>query len=403
MTNRSFVAIAGMMVLTCAGAVYIWGVFQGPVVAMFGWTQAQGAMTFALTLSVFSLGTIFGGRIQDKIGPRIITTIGGIMIGAGVFCASFSTADNPWILYSTYGVLMGFGIGTVYTPVLACVIKWFPDKKGTMTGAVVAFMGVSGLVFSPIAKILIANYGVLTTFKIFGILFGTLIIVASLFLKNPPANYKPEGWTPPTPDSNTVIAARDYSPMEIIRKPQFYCLAVIMFIGCMSGLMIIPFGAILAERAGLSAAAATSAIMLISLANALGRLLWGAVADKIGRIRTLSIMLATSGSCMVFLNQLPGYTSLIGMGIVGLCYGGVLGTMPATVGEFFGVKNVGINYGLLLLFFGSAALAAPMASGVILDLTGTFSAAFLICGIASLVGLFFAYLCKPIADKKIVA
>lgn len=399
MAKRWPVAIAGMAVLSCAGAIYIWGVFQKPVAELFGWTQAASAATFAFTLGVFALGSIFGGRVVDKVGPREITMIGGAMIGAGVFLTSYSTAENPWIMYSTYGILMGFGVGTVYTPVLSCVLKWFPDKSGTMTGAVVTFMGVSGVVFSPVAKMLIGSHGVLPTFKILGIIFGLMIVIAAMFLKNPPPGYKPEGWNPPTPAANAAMA-RDYGPAEIIKKYQFYCLAMIMLVGCMSGLMVIPFAATLATQAGLSPTTATAAVMLIALLNALGRLFWGSIADKIGRVKALKCILAVSGVCMLFLNSLPGATTLIGLGIVGLCYGGFLGCMPATVREFFGTKNAGTNYGIVLLFFGVAAISAPIASGMILDITGTFSGAFYICVAATVIGLFFAFTCKPIVEKE---
>jgi OFA family oxalate/formate antiporter-like MFS transporter len=350
MNNRWVVAIAGKMVLLCAGVVYIWGVFQGPLVGMFGWTQAQVAMTFSLTLSVFSIGTIFGGRIQDKLGPREVAIAGGIMIGAGVYFASFANADQRWILYSTYGILMGFGVGTLYTPVLACVLKWFPDKKGFMSGLVVAFMGVGSLVFTPVARILVESIGVLTTFKVFGVVFGVLIVIAAMFLKNPPAGYKPAGWNPPSPAAGA--GKRDYTPQEIIRKPHFYYLACMMLIGCLSGFMVIPFAKIMAMEAGLSDAVATTAIVLIGIANAGGRFFWGAAGDKIGRVQTMATMLAVGGICSLLLPTLSGYMVLIGIASVAFCFGGFLGSMPATVGEFFGMKNVGVNYGLVLLFFG---------------------------------------------------
>lgn len=400
MSKRWIVAMAGMLIMLCSGAVYIWGVFQGPLVKMFGWTQAATALTFSITLGIFAIGTIVGGRIQDKFGPREVASVGGLMIGLGVYLASFTSADKAWLLYMTYGAMMGFGVGMIYTPVIACVSKWFPDRKGTITGLVVGSLGAGGLIFTPIAKTLLVSKGVLATFAIFGIVFGILIIGAAQFLKNPPPGYKPFGWTPPVAGTKAAIVARNYSPKEMLATPQFYMLSIILLIGCMSGLMVIPFGKILALQAGLSDYAATSAIMLISIGNAGGRFIWGATADKVGRVRTLMVLLLVSGVTMLFLNQLQGWVSLVGIGIVAFCYGGFLGTMPATVADFFGAKHLGMNYGLVLLFFSASAVGAPIVSAMAKDATGNFKSAFLIGGVASLVGLLITFVLKPPADNN---
>lgn len=393
--NRLFIALAGMVIMLCSGAVYIWGVFQGPLVEMFGWTQAATALTFSITLGIFGVGTVVGGRIQDKIGPREVATVGGVMIGLGVFLASFTTADKAWLLYSTYGLTMGFGVGMIYTPVIACMTKWYPDKKGMITGLVVGSLGAGGLVFTPVAKMLLASKGVLGTFAIFGIVFGILVVAAAQFLKNPPAGYAPAGWVPPTTSTGAAVAANNYEPQEMIKTPQFYLLAMIMFIGTMAGLMVIPFGKILALQAGLSDSVATTAVMLISIGNAGGRFVWGWVSDKLGRVRTLMVLLLISGVTMLFLNAAVGVMSLVGIGIVAFCYGGILGTMPATTGDFFGTKNLGVNYGLILMFFSASAVLAPYVSGMVKDATGDFSGAFLICGIAAFIGLGLTFITKP--------
>ena len=400
MSKRWIVALAGMIIMLCSGAVYIWGVFQGPLVKMFGWTQAAAALTFSFTLGIFALGTVVGGRIQDKFGPREVASVGGFMIGLGVFLASYTTADRAWLLYLTYGALMGFGVGMIYTPVIACVSKWFPDRKGTITGLVVGSLGAGGLIFTPIAKSLVSSKGVLETFAIFGIVFGILIIGAAQFLKNPPLGYQPFGWTPPVAGTKAAIVTRNYSPKEMLATPQFYMLSMILLIGCISGLMVIPFGKILALQAGLSDYAATFAIMLISIGNASGRFLWGAAADRMGRVRTLMVLLFVSGVTMLFLNQLQGFISLVGIGIVAFCYGGFLGTMPATVADFFGAKHLGVNYGLVLLFFSASAVGAPIVSAMAKDATGNFKSAFLIGGVASLVGLGIAFITKPPLDNN---
>lgn len=397
--NRVVILAAGMLVMLCSGAVYIWGVFQGPLVKMFSWTQASTAFTFSLTLGIFGLGTVVGGRIVDKFGPREVTAVGGLLIGGGVYLASLVNAERIWLLWLSYGAMMGFGVGMIYTPIIACMSKWYPDKKGMITGLVVSFLGAGGLVFTPIAKGLITSYGVLDTFSIIGILFGLLVVGASFFLKNPPDGYKPVGWTPPAAGSVAAVV-RNYPPSAMLTTPQFYSLAVILLIGAMSGLMVIPFGKILASQAGLSDTVATSAIMLISIGNAAGRVIWGTVSDKLGRLRTIMVILCVSGTTMLFLNQLTGVISLVGIGIVAFCYGGILGTMPATTADFFGAKNLGMNYGLLLLAFSTSAIGAPIVAGMAKDATGDFKTAFLIGGISCLLALAVAFFTKPPAARE---
>lgn len=397
--NRVLILAAGMLVMLCSGAVYIWGVFQGPLVKMFSWTQASTAFTFSLTLGIFGLGTVVGGRIVDKFGPREVTAVGGVLIGGGVYLASLVNAERIWLLWLSYGAMMGFGVGMIYTPIIACMSKWYPDKKGMITGLVVSFLGAGGLVFTPIAKGLITSYGVLDTFAIIGILFGALVVGASFFLKNPPEGYKPAGWTPPAAGSVAAVV-RNYPPSAMLTTPQFYCLAVVLLIGTMSGLMVIPFGKILASQAGLSDTVATSAIMLISIGNAAGRVIWGTVSDKLGRLRTIMVILCVSGATMLFLNQLTGIISLVGIGIVAFCYGGILGTMPATTADFFGAKNLGMNYGLLLLAFSTSAIGAPIVAGMAKDATGDFKTAFLIGGISCLLALAVAFFTKPPAARE---
>lgn len=397
--NRLLILMAGMLVMLCSGAVYIWGVFQGPLVEMFGWTQAATAGTFSLTLGIFAVGTVVGGRIVDKFGPREVTVAGGAMIGGGVFLASLIDADRIWLLYLSYGAMMGFGVGMIYTPIIACLSKWYPDKKGMITGLVVSFLGAGGLICTPVAKSLVTNYGVLSTFAVMGILFGCIVIGSALFLKNPPADYKPAGWTPPAAGSAAAVV-RNYPPSVMLKTPQFWSLAVILLIGTMSGLMVIPFGKILASQAGLSEVVATSAIMLISIGNAGGRFLWGAASDKLGRLRTIMIILCVSGTTMLFLNQMTGALSLVGIGIVAFCYGGILGTMPATTADFFGAKNLGTNYGVLLLAFSTSAIGAPIVAGMAKDMTGDFRAAFLIGGISCLIALALAFFTKPPAARE---
>jgi OFA family oxalate/formate antiporter-like MFS transporter len=182
--NRWIPVLAGIAIQLCLGTVYIWGVFQPAVVKLFGWQQATAALTFSIVLGIFVCGSTIGGMIQDKLSPMPVIAVGGIVLGIGTFMASFTTAQMPWFLYLSFGVIGGFGMGTTYTTIIACCQKWFPDKRGMITGIIVSALGFGGVVFTPIAQHLISTRGVLETFRWFAVIFAVVCVVGSLLIKN---------------------------------------------------------------------------------------------------------------------------------------------------------------------------------------------------------------------------
>jgi MFS transporter, OFA family, oxalate/formate antiporter len=398
--TRWIPVIAGIAIQLCLGTVYIWGVFQPAIVKLFSWPQATAALTFSFVLGVFVCGSTVGGMIQDKLGPRPVIIGGGVMLGIGAFLASFTTAENPWWLWVTYGVIGGFGMGTTYTTIIACCQKWFPDKRGLITGLIVSALGFGGFIFTPVARYLINSRGVLETFVWFAVIFTVVCVIGALFIKNPPAGYKPEGWVPKAAAAGSV--GRSYTSSEMLSTPQFYIVTFTLMLAAAAGLMVIPFAKVLGVQGGLSDTVATSGVMIISLFNSFGRLFWGAVSDKLGRKKTVLLLLLIAGTSILFLGAAEKYTILVLIAVVAFAYGGFLGVFPALTADFWGLRNMGMNYGLVLLGFGVAAVASPFVAGYFKDLTGGFGTAFLITSIAAYAGVVLIFFLKPPSTPKAV-
>lgn len=390
MKNRWWVVFGALIIQLSLGAVYIYSVFKTPLQQMFGWDKAGVALPAQIVLVAFALAVIFAGRVQDKIGPRRVATVGGIVLGLGLILASFSQKMGglPWFV-STFSIIGGIGIGIAYVcPISACV-KWFPDKRGFITGLAVAGFGAGGLIFAPIAKSLIESSSVLNAILILGIVFLVAVVVGAQFLSAPPAGYKPEGWNPP--QTASASAKVDYSWKEMLATPQFYLLWLTYFAGCTAGLMIIMNASTIWQS---FAAAATStgtsfdaaifdgiktagaaAVSIIAIFNAVGRIVWGKFSDAIGsRTKTLIIMFVICAVAMLLLDNLTTYPLfIIGTGIIALCFGGYLALYPAITADYYGTKSVGVNYGFVFTAYGAGGLFGPWLQARLVEKASTLS------------------------------
>ncbi|MBI2092166.1 MAG: OFA family MFS transporter [Deltaproteobacteria bacterium] len=375
--NRWLVVLGALIIQISLGAVYIYSVFKTPLQQMFGWDKSQVALPAQIILASFAIAMIFAGRVQDKIGPRVVATAGGIVLGAGLILASLTQKMGglSWFV-TTFSVIGGIGVGITYVcPISACV-KWFPDKRGLITGLAVAGFGAGGLVFAPIAKSLIESHNVMYTMLALGIIFLVTIIIGAQFLSAPPADWKPENWQAAA-GSTAAPQKKDYSWREMLATPQFYLLWLAYFAGCTAGLMIIMnastiwqsfaanqkiVGSVLDSTVfdTIKTAGATS-VSLIAIFNAIGRIAWGKISDSMGsRIKTLIIMFAICSASMLFLNRLTTYPLfIIGTGLIGFCFGGFLALYPAVTADFYGTKNVGANYGIMFTAYGAGGLLGP--------------------------------------------
>ncbi len=385
MKNRWLVVLGALIIQISLGAVYIYSVFKTPLQQMFGWDKSQVALPAQMILVCFALAVIFAGRVQDKIGPKWVATVGGIVLGAGLIMASYATSLTWFVV--TFSVIGGIGIGIAYVcPISACV-KWFPDKRGLITGLAVAGFGAGGLVFAPIAKSLIESSNVLHAVMILGIIFLVAVVIGAQFLSAPPAGWKPEGWNPPA--TSTAAVKVDYSWGEMLGTPQFYLLWLTYFAGCTAGLMIIMNVSTIWQSFAASGSAASgtldgvmfdgiktagaTAVSAIAIFNAVGRIAWGKVSDSIGsRTKTLVIMFVICAVTMLLLNRFTTYPLyIIGTGIIGFCFGGYLALYPAITADYYGTKNVGVNYGFVFSAYGAGGLFGPWLQAKLVEKAAT--------------------------------
>ena len=372
--NRWKPVFAGIAIQLCLGTAYIWGVFQkGIATYLFHGSNADAGLAFSILLGVLTLGSTIGGFLQDKFSPRPVVISGGIILALGFFLASLTTPDNASMIWITYGLIGGFGMGMTYSTTIACCQKWFPDKRGFITGIIVSALGFGGVLFTPFAEFLIKNYGngqpgigELVTFKWLAAIFLIVCVVGGIFVKNPPKGFVPAGWTPPVPKEG--IKHQEFTPLEALKTPQFYAITGTLMLACMAGLMMIAFGKTIAGYQTELKAIAVTGVLAVTFFNSFGRLFWGWVSDKIGRKNTILILLIGTALLVLLVKFVVTSVLLfVLIAAIGFLYGGYLGTFPAITADFFGSKNMGMIYGMVLLGFGVGAVASSYIGGYFLD------------------------------------
>jgi OFA family oxalate/formate antiporter-like MFS transporter len=373
--NRWGIAAAGVIMQMGLGAVYAWSVFRIPLTKAFGWTISQVTLTFTIAILMLGFAAFVGGLWMRKSGPRRVAIVAGIFYGAGVFLASFSGGHLYW-LYFSYGFLGGIGLGLGYIVPVATLVKWFPDKRGMITGIAVAGFGAGALITAPIASRLIVSVGVLKTFAILGIAYFIAVTAAALFIKDPPTGFAPAGWQPSAAQTKQRTT-RDYTLSEALGKWQWYALWAILFLNTSAGISIISQAAPMAQEiTRVSAAVAAGMVGIISIANGLGRFLWAWLSDAIGRRAVFASMFLVQAVVFGLMPHVAGFGLFTTLAfIVLLCYGGGFGTMPAFATDYFGPTNVGSIYGLMLTAWGFAGVFGPMLIANIRQSTGHYSQA----------------------------
>ncbi len=388
-SGRWLFVVLGLIMNVCLGAVYAYSIFLKPVRDAFpGVSAFQANLPFMVFLAFFAVLMFFGGRLMEKMGPRKMGIIGGVIVGMGWLLSSF--APSIWILTLTYGVIAGSGVGLVYGCPVSMGAKWFPDKKGLAVGLMLAGFGGSALITGKIANTMIPSVGLPTTFMYFGIAFGVILVVLSLPFRFPTAGWAPAGWRP----GAGTVAAADFTPGEMVKTGTYWGLFLCFIIGSIAGLMAIgiskPVGNEIIKISGETAA---TLVGVFAIFNAAGRPLFGFLTDKISprnaAILNLVMILIVS---VIMIVAKEGDTLLYTISFIGfwLCLGGWLAIAPTATATFFGMKNYARNYGVVFFAYGVGAIVGGIISGQAKDVFGTYTVAFYPTAVLAVVGLVMA-------------
>lgn len=398
--NRWWIAFAGVLLQMALGAVYAWSVFRVPLAKQFHWSISQVTLTFTIAIMVLGFASFFGGLWLKRVGPRTVALTGGALYGAGVFLASFS-ANGLWWLYLTYGVIGGIGLGFAYIVPVAVLLRWFPDKRGLITGIAVGGFGAGALVTAPIATRLIQSVGVLKTFAFLGIAFLIVSIASGYFMQNPPEDWKPEGWTPTASQANQAHS-NSFTLGEALRTWQWWALWLLLFLNTSAGISIISQEApMFQEFAKVTAIVAGGMVGIVSIGNALGRVFWAWTSDAISRKMTFVVIFLVQTGLFFLLPRLHSASAVTFISfIILMCYGGGFGTMPAFAADYFGPANVGSIYGLMLTAWGFASAFGPLLIAHMRQTSGTYASGLRVIAVVMAVSVVLPLLVRPPAQTR---
>jgi OFA family oxalate/formate antiporter-like MFS transporter len=393
--RRGLVVLGAILIQLSLGAIYAWSVFT-PALKDAGWSSTQTQIVFAAGLATFALVMVFAGRNLAKVGPRTLAIAGGVTLGIGYAIASIGGGTEFWIVLIGIGFIGGAGIGLAYVVPIAVGMRWFPDHKGMITGLAVAGFGFGALGWIKIAGSwgnLIENVGLDGTFRVYGVAFTVLILVGAVWMRMPPTGWMPEGFVPPVAAGS---GSENFTAKEMIRTPQFHLISITFAVSAGAGLMAIGLmklypvealtdAGVAASEA--SAIAGTAMAVFFSLANGIGRIVWGSLSDKLGRKRSVVTMAATQGIFLAAFIPMASneYSLYLAAALIGFNFGGNFALFPSLTADEFGDGTVGQNYPWVFLSYGAGGIVFPILGGVLGDM-GNFPLAFAICSAACLVG-----------------
>jgi OFA family oxalate/formate antiporter-like MFS transporter len=420
--NRWILVIDGLIMMLCLGAIYAYSLFSGALKTYYTDPAPKGLgltvsaldmqLPFIVFLAFFAITMPLMGKYIEAMGPRKVCTVGGVLVGAGWFLASY--ASSPLMLDILYGIIGGIGVGVAYNCPITVSGRWFPDRRGLAVGLTVLGFGFSAALIGPIALYLRTTFDILTAMKIFGIAFLIIIVVLAQLLKFPPAGWKPAGWTPPAPKSGAA-ATCDFYRHEMLKSPSCWGLWLCYVIGATAGLMAIGIagnvGTQVLKDSGMTdpkliASTITGLAIPFAIANGFGRPIFGALVDKIGARNTafVSFVLIFIASIMM-----AGYIGTPSVAIYTIafillwgCLGGWLAIAPSCTGAYFGMKDYACNYGFIFTAYGLGAIIGNVMSSRIFDITKSWYGAFPIVAVLAIVGIIIAFvlLKHPVAPSN---
>lgn len=390
--KRWFILLCAGLLVAATAFLNIWSIFQKPIMALFpGSTPSQIVLVYSLTLFMMAVVSPFGGRLMDKFGPRNILVLGCVLWAGGCYLNSMVT--EVWQFYITYCLVMGIGDALIYTNCVVNTVRWFPDRKALASGIIVTFGALGPMAWTPMAlRFLGDNANLANVFTSFGIFFAAFIVLA-LFVAPPPAGYRPAGWTPAgkTNDSaaRDVRDIRDVGPRAMFRDPAFYAVVLTFMCGTGTGGMLVGHSAAIGiNQIGMTAALAAQSVTIFALCNAAGRIILGYCSDHFGRYVTQGSIFVVYmlGAGVLYLASSPAMFFL-GCGIIALGWGGTWASYPAITSEFWGTKNLGMNYGLVFIGASIGGFVYPKIAAHAVETTGTYTLAYLCAAAFALAGV----------------
>ncbi|ABB15233.1 L-lactate MFS transporter [Carboxydothermus hydrogenoformans] len=363
------VTAAGTGINLMLGVLYSWSVIKKALVAQ-GWSNTQAAVPYTVACAVFAIIMVFAGRLQDQIGPRKVATVGGILIGSGMILGGLIPSLTGLII--SFGILAGTGIGLGYAAATPAAVKWFgPEKKGLITGIVVSGFGLASVYISPLTTWFLNHFGLERTFIYLGMIFLVITVILAQLLTDPPAGYRATGVT-----SETLKINVDFTWQEMLKTYRFYLLWLMFAFSASAGLMIIGHITTIAKEQA-NWEKGFWLVALLAIFNASGRILAGMASDRIGRVNTMLLVFLVGGVNMLLFGTYHTIGSMaIGTAIAGLAYGALLSLFPSATADYYGTKNLGVNYGLVFTAWGIGGVLGPLLAGKVVDLTGNYLIAY---------------------------
>ncbi len=374
--KRWLVLVGGGLLNVALGSYYAWSVFVPALEKEFGWTRTQTSLVATIDMVMLASMFLVAGFMQRRFGSRLNAFIGGLLFSTGLFLASWTTSLP--MLYLTWGVTLGAGLGFGYSAPIAAGSRWYPDHLGIVNGLAIGIFAAGSGIFGPVAGVLIERVGWRDTFRILALMFFAFTMLGAYLLKDPPAGYQA-----PVPASKGAAKSRrplvDVPTSVVIRTPTFFVLWIAYALGTTAGTLVISQLVPFARAAGWSGPTAALAISVGAAGSATGRFFSGWMSDHLGRLFTLRLMVVASmlatPSLYLWRGELALFFGLLF--VVYYCYGTQLSVYTALAGDFWGIKYLSTNYGLLLLAWGFAGVLGPLIGSRVFVSTGSYQYAFI--------------------------
>ena len=381
------VLIAATLINFFTGMMYAWSLISKALAENHGWSSKEASLPYTVFTIAFPIAMIVFGKFQDEKGPKVSALLGSSLVGASFILSGLFL--NPIAMLLTIGLMAGTGVGIITISTTPPAMKWFhPSMKGRVTGIVVSGVGLSALLYSPMASFLIGRFGVSQTLIYIGILVLLTALGLSTRLSNPPETHNFNDFKA----KDDYVVSRDFKWREMLKSSKFYMLWIMLGLSSSAGLMVISHISNIAQ-VQTDWSAGFILVMIIAVFNSLGRIIGGNISDKIGRINTLRFLFILQAlNMVVFRNASIVPVMIVTASIAGFCYGAGFSVFPAAIGDLYGTKYFGLNYGLLFSGWGLGGILGPLTGAAVFDASGDYANAFVISFMLLLVAILITFI-----------